>query len=71
MTTQELKSKIEKMIANEDFVSLRNYLYSNFDVYYLNGENYTQNKNAAIFNRNGSCINSYLKCEDGFVADPF
>ena len=71
MTTHELKSKIEKMIANEEFVSLRNYLYSNFDVYYFNGENYTQNKNAANYDRQGYCTNSFLKCSDGFVADPF
>lgn len=71
MKTQELKSKIEKMINNDDFVSLRNYLYSNFEVYYFNGENYTQNRAAATYNRNGSCTNSYLKCSDGFVADPF
>lgn len=71
MKTQELKSKIEKMIANEEFVSLRNYLYSNFDVYCFNGEKYTQNKAAATYNRNGSCANSFLKCSDGFVADPF
>ena len=71
MTTKELKTKIEKMIANEEYISLRNFLYSNFDVYYFNGENYAQTKNAASYNRNNTCTNSYLKCDDGFVADPF
>ena len=71
MTTQELNSKIKKMIANEEFVSLRNYLYANFDVYYFKNGNYTKNRAAATYNRNGYCTNSYLKCDDGFVADPF
>ena len=71
MTVTELQRKIDSMIEKEEFVSLRNFLYSTFDVFYKKENGYTTNKSAAIYNSQGSCTNSYLKCEDGYVVDPF
>lgn len=73
MKTQEVKTKIEKMIENGNYVGLRNWLDSlAAPIYFKVGEeNYTENHAAATYDRNGSCTNSFIKCEDGFIEYPF
>jgi hypothetical protein len=71
MKTTELQREIDSMIEKKEFASLRNFLYSTFDIFYKTENGYTTNRSAASYNSQGSCVNSYLKCEDGYVVDPF
>lgn len=72
MTKKRLEQFINKQLDANNDAYLANYLHSNFEVYYLSPSwTYTKNRSAAVYDVHGSCTNSFLKCDDGFVPDPF
>jgi phosphomannomutase len=71
MKTKELQAKINEMSNNEGInVELHNFL-DNFKIVYKTGNSYTGNLSARVFDHLGSCTNSFIECEDGYVEYPF
>jgi hypothetical protein len=78
MTTQDCNSKLDNVKDLEDF---QNAFFSenengemepDFIIEYKTGENtFTDNEAAKLYDSNGSCTNSYIKCSDGHVIYPF
>jgi len=70
MKRKELRERLNSLFKEQKFIEARE-LCSSLEVYFWNGENYTNNPAAAQYDKLGSCTNSYLKCEDGFFVNPF
>ena len=77
-TIAETKKKLEKVNNLFDFQKefywqdpKSGEMAPDFEIVYWNGEVYTSNPSAAVYNKNGSCVNSYIKCSDGVVKYPF
>ena len=78
MTTQEAKNKMKKVQNLGDFQDLffsdngDGEMTADFEVVFkISENNYTTNKAARVFDSNGSCTNSYMKLEDGYIPYPF
>lgn len=72
MKTKEIESKINGMIKNGDFINLKNWIIT-LRIYYRSQQDdgYTENLAAREFDKNGSCTNSYIRCDDGYIKCPF
>lgn len=72
MTTQELKIKIKKDLASQNFIELREYLDQNFQKVWKTADGqFAENISAATYDGNGSCTNVFLVASDGHVEYPY
>ena len=77
MTTLEVKNKLKSVKSLEDFQELffsddgEGNMTPDFTLEFKTGDSFTDSTNAKEFDSNGSCVNSFIKCEDGHVKYPF
>lgn len=76
-TINETKKRLEKVNNLYDFQkefyeeNETGEMMPDFELVYWNGAVYTSNPAAANYDRNGNCINIFIKCSDGVVEYPF
>ena len=78
MTTQECNERLKKVKNLYDFQEefyfenvVTGEMIPDFELVYKVGNSYNHSAAAAIYNKNGRCINEYIVCSDGYVEDPF
>jgi len=77
MTTSEVQFKLKNVKSLLDFQEKffsedeNGVITADFDIVYKTHSGYTDSREARIFDANGNCINSYIKCSDGYVPYPF